>query len=184
MLKLKSACWIAIAVVLFLVFWKYSPAILFHSLGIFLYLIEALLCGLFLFSGLIDLENFKDLRSIKKSKYPKSTATHILIITILLIFVSFAVFSLSTAARIEKMFITEGIETVATITDGQSKISLSAAGVNGEYTIQLHFIDQDSIEHTISHKVDPKVFEKVYKNQEIKIKYLPDNCDMIKLIAY
>jgi hypothetical protein len=181
---IKSNKWFLAAFVLFSIFVFLTPINLYHAMGVFLALIEGVLCAGFVFMGLVQVNSFNDLLFLNSEDYPKLNDSGTIVIPVVVIILGAICFSMSTSGRTNALIKEKGVSALATITSGFQKTTKSIRrGSQSSYYVQLSFTLTNGKVYNTSSDVSSEVYQSVSLGQAVEIKYLPENPSIFKIMV-
>ena len=174
--------WIIVAGLIALISIFFTSISLYHTLGIYLSLIEAFLCGAFLYMGLLGINSFSDIPFVTEAEYPKLNDTITMVIPIVAFVVLVFAISLNTENRLDSLLQEKGLITTARIRDGFQVSRRSRRGISTTSAIQITFRLKDGKLFNASSDVSDEVYENLVRGQGVDIIYLPTNPSLFKVI--
>lgn len=179
---LNAKKWYVVSVLLAVLFIFSTPLELYHSLGVYLALIEAFFCAAFLFMGLVGIRSFNDIPFVTEEEYPELTSTLNMVIPIVvLLAISFAII-VNSDKRIDTWLQEKGVITTAKIRDGFRVTTQSRRGSSTTSKIQITFRLANNKLFNASSDVSDDVYNNLSRGQGVDIIYLPQNPSIFKVI--
>lgn len=177
-----SGKWIIVAGLISLSSIFFTSISLYHTLGLYLCLIEAFFCAAFLYIGLLGIDSLSDIPFITEAEYPKLNDTATMAIPIIAFVVLGFVISLNTDNRLDNVLKEKGVVTTAMIRDGFQVSRRSRRGASTTSAIQITFRLKDGKLFNASSDVSDEVYENLVRGQGVDIIYLPTNPSLFKVI--
>lgn len=177
-----SGKWIIVAALIALSSIFFTSISLYHTLGIYLCLIEAFFCAAFLYMGLLGINSFSDIPFVTEAEYPKLNDTITMVIPIVVFVILVFAISLSTENRLDSLLQEKGLITTARIRDGFQVSRRSRRGVSTTSAIQITFRLKDGKLFNASSDVSDEVYENLVRGQGVDIIYMPTNPSLFKVI--
>jgi hypothetical protein len=177
-----SGKWIIIAGLITLASIFFTSITLYHTLGIYLCLIEAFFCAAFLYMGLLGINSFSDIPFVTEAEYPKLNDTITMVIPIVAFVVLGFAISINTENRLDNLLKEKGVVTTAKIRDGFQVSRRSRRGVSTTSAIQITFKLKNGKLYNASSDVSDEVYDNLVRGQGVDIIYLPTNPSLFKVI--
>lgn len=176
--------WIIYSVLLFIIF-LFTPIGIYNSLGIWIAFAEAIICASFVLIGLMGINHINEIFYINDfvSEEKQQQLRLALIPFCVFLFGTITLFFLF-EHKIESALKTEGVVTTATILDGSQTVTKSLRrGTRESSEIIFEFKDQNDVVYQLDKSVTNDFFRNSAKGMEIKIKYLPSNPKIFKILT-
>jgi hypothetical protein len=178
----KSGKWIIVAAFIALASIFFTSISLYHTLGVYLCLIEAFFCAAFLYMGLVGINSFSDIPFVTEAEYPKLNDTVTMAVPIVVFIVLGFAISMNTSSRLDNLLKEKGVVTTARIRDGFQVSRQSRRGVSTTSAIQITFKLKNGKLYNASSDVSDEVYENIARGQGVDIIYLPTNPSLFKVI--
>lgn len=177
-----SAKWYLISFGLFIFFVFCTPLFLSNSYKFGIPLIQGILISSFVVFGLLNLENLNDVLYLEKIEDTYTRIRNIFGFAVTLI-VSYMFLAIYHQNEINNEINKNGIFTKASIINGQEIVTWRLrTGNSSSYNLTIAFTTKEGKNYKIATDVSDDVYLNVEPNQEVKIKYLPSDPTIVKII--
>lgn len=179
--KIESSKWAIIAAILFFVFLLLTPLPLYDKLGVWLVLVQSLLCGFLVLMTTFGLTHFGDVFHMD-DEIDGSRDNSLLFIPFLTFFVTLAVLLLYFESGREDEIRKKGVLTKSVILDGSMTTIKSLRGTTHEYNLTFEFTSEEGVKYVNNTLVNEDIFTRVSKGLEVEVIYLPDHPEIFELL--
>lgn len=180
----KANKWYIITGALFIIFSFLTPLSLYNSLGFYLVISQGIICGLFIFFGLIKLPSINDLLYINSEEYPELNKTQSVLLPFVAVIFGAIIISSVCSGRIDNKIKKYGVLTQAVITDGSRTTTSSMRhGTHSAYELNLTFKTKENEKIYVKSDVTDEIYGQVGKDQLIDIMYWPENPQIFKILV-
>jgi len=178
-----SPKWNIVAVLLFISFLLFTPLTTYNSFGVWLAMLESLVCAFFVFIGIMELETIKDVLYINEEHKEKLEESKVVYVPLTCFVVGGMLLFLILDNRLDNEINKNGVFTKAVVIDGQRSVSKSIRRQTETNKLTISFSSKDGKDHVYSTKISREIFQSVSKGLEIEVKYLPDHPELFKIIV-
>lgn len=181
-MKKNQTKWMLIAFIVIVIFIFITPMYYFLNNSLITSMVEASLVAFIIYLSVLNIDSISDLSDLDENEKSKNISSLIIPFGSFILFSFIIYFGIN--YRIDSLIRQKGIFTKAKIVDGYQKSKESLNGRKSTtFNVIVEFSDTtNKKDYKVFTEINQKTYDLIYKEQEIEIKYLKSDPNVLKLI--